>query len=90
VLENKSVAVDDLEWTFGNDTSVYDYHKSDYDILQGIQHEIANLAITSSVICIKGPQDCHKPRTMLSIEALANCYADDICTDTHHCHHQDV
>jgi hypothetical protein len=46
VLENKSVAVDDLEWTFGNDTSVYDYLKSDYDILQGIQHEIANLAIT--------------------------------------------
>ncbi len=90
VLENKSVAVDDLEWTFGNDTSVYDYLKSDYDILQGIQHEIANLAITWSVICVKGPQDCHKPRTMLSIEALANCYADDICTDTHHCHHQDV
>jgi hypothetical protein len=33
VLDNKSVAIDDLEWTFNNDISVYTYLKADYDIL---------------------------------------------------------
>jgi hypothetical protein len=84
VLDNKSIAVDNLEWTFNNDTSVYTYLKADYDILQGIQHEIANLPIASSVEWVKGHQDRHKPRNELSIEALVNCFADDVCTDTHH------
>jgi hypothetical protein len=57
VLNNKSVTIDDLEWTFNNDTSVYTYLKADYDILQGIQHEIANLPIASSVEWVKGHQD---------------------------------
>jgi hypothetical protein len=62
---------------------VYTYLKADYNILQGIQHEIANLPIASSVEWAKGHQDRHKPRSELSIEALVNCIADDICTDTH-------
>jgi hypothetical protein len=90
VLNNKIVAIDDLEWTFNNDTSVYTYLKANYDILQGIQHEIANLPIASSVEWVKGHQDQHKPRSELSIEALVNCFADDVCTDTHHCLPQDV
>jgi hypothetical protein len=35
---------------------------------------------------VKGHQDCHKPRSELSLEALANCIADDVCTETHHRH----
>ncbi len=84
VLDNKRIAIDDLEWTFNNDTSVYTYLKADYNILQGIQHEIANLPIASSVEWVKGHQDWHKPRSKLSIEALVNCFADNVCTDTHH------
>jgi hypothetical protein len=64
--------------TFTNDTSVYTYLKADYDILQGIQHEIANLPIASSVEWVKGHQDRHKPWSELSIEALVNCFADDV------------
>ena len=37
ILDNKSVAEDDLEWTYSQETSVFDYLKSDYDLLQGIQ-----------------------------------------------------
>jgi hypothetical protein len=40
VLDNKSVAEDSLKWTYGQETSVFDYLKSDYDLLQGIQREI--------------------------------------------------
>ena len=32
--------IDDLEWTFDSQTSIYDFLKSDYDILQAINHEI--------------------------------------------------
>jgi hypothetical protein len=86
VLDNKSVAEDDLEWTYGSDTSIFDYLKADYDILQGIQHEIANLPIASNISWVKGHQDQYKPRSELSLEALANCLADDVCTKMHHQH----
>jgi hypothetical protein len=33
VLDNKSVAEDDLEWTYSQETLVFDYLKSDYDLL---------------------------------------------------------
>jgi hypothetical protein len=36
VLDNKSVAEDDLKWEFEDSTSVFNYLKSDYDLLQGI------------------------------------------------------
>ena len=35
-LDNKSVTTD-IKWTYAADTSVYDYLKVDYDIVQGIQ-----------------------------------------------------
>jgi hypothetical protein len=57
VLDNKSVAEDDLEWTYGQETSVFDYLKSDYDLLQGIQREIETLPIASKVSWVKGHQD---------------------------------
>jgi hypothetical protein len=57
VLDNKSVAKDDLKWTFGQETSVFDYLKSNYDLLQGIQHEIETLPIPSKVSWVKGHQD---------------------------------
>jgi hypothetical protein len=86
VLDNKSVADDDLKWEFEDSTAVFNYLKSDYDLLQGIQHEICNLPIASNVSWVKGHQDHHKPRSELSLEALANCIADDVCTETHHRH----
>jgi hypothetical protein len=57
VLDNKSIAVDDLEWTYGQETSVFDYLKSDYNLLQGIQCDIKNLPIASKVSWVKGHQD---------------------------------
>jgi hypothetical protein len=57
VLDNKSVAEDDLEWTYGQETSVFDYLKSDYDLLQGFQREIETLPIASKVSWVKGHQD---------------------------------
>jgi hypothetical protein len=84
VLDNKSVAEDDLEWKFGQETSVFDYLKSDYDLLQGIQCEIESLPVASNVKWVKGHQDHHKPRNELPLEAKANCIADDVCTETHH------
>jgi hypothetical protein len=57
VLDNKSVAEDDLEWTFGQETSVFDYLKSDYDLLQGIQRELESLPIALNVKWVKGHQD---------------------------------
>jgi hypothetical protein len=77
VLDNKSVADDDLKWEFKDSTSVFNYLKSDYDLLQGIQREICNLPIASNVSWVKGHQDRHKPHSELSLEALANCIADE-------------
>jgi hypothetical protein len=57
VLDNKSVAEDDLEWTYGQETSVFYYLKSDYDLLQGIQCEIQTLPIASKGSWVKGHQD---------------------------------
>jgi hypothetical protein len=57
VLDNKSIAVDDLEWTYGQETSVFDYLKSDYNLLQGIQCDIKTLPIASKVSWVKGHQD---------------------------------
>jgi hypothetical protein len=57
VLDNKSVAEDNLEWTFGQETSVFDYLKSDYDLLQGIQRELESLPIASNIKWVKGHQD---------------------------------
>jgi hypothetical protein len=71
VLDNKSVAEDDLEWKFGQETSVFDYLKSDYDLLQGIQREIESLPVASNVKWVKGHQDRHKPRNELRLEAKA-------------------
>jgi hypothetical protein len=90
VLDNQSVAEDDLKWNFNSETSVFDYLKSDYDILQGIQHQITNLPIASNVSWVRGHQDRNNPRSELPLEALANCVADDVCTDTHHRHPRHV
>jgi hypothetical protein len=62
VLDNISVAEDDLKWQYGNNTAVFNYLMSDYDLLQGIQCEISNLPIRSSVSWVKGHQDRHMPR----------------------------
>jgi hypothetical protein len=37
-LDNKSV-IDDLEWPFNKQTSVFDYLKADFNILHGINIE---------------------------------------------------
>jgi hypothetical protein len=84
------VAEDDLEWKFGQETSVFDYLKSDYDLLQGIQREIESLPVASNVKWVKGHQDHHKPRNELPLEAKANCIADNVCTETHRQHPSEV
>jgi hypothetical protein len=68
VLDNKSIAEDHLEWTYRQETSVFDYLKSDYDILQGIQREIKTLPIASKVSWVKGHQDQYKQRMELSLD----------------------
>jgi hypothetical protein len=78
------VGEDDLEWTFGQETSVFDYLKSDYDLLPGIQQEMKTLPIVPKVNWVKGHQDHQKPRNELLLDAKANCIDDDVCTETHH------
>jgi hypothetical protein len=91
VLDNQSVAEDDLEqWKYGQETSVFDYLKSDYDLLQGIQCKIEAVPIAARVNWVKGHQDHHKLRSELSLEARVNCIADDVCTETHHHHPRNV
>jgi hypothetical protein len=75
---------------YGQETLVFDYLKSDYDILQGIQCEIETLPIASKVSWVKGHQDRYKQRMELSLDVKANCIADDVCTETHHQHPSEV
>jgi hypothetical protein len=42
---------------YSQETLVFDYLKSDYDLLQGIQREIETLPIASKVSWVKGHQD---------------------------------
>ena len=61
-LDNKSVAKDDLDWTFDNvNTPVFNFLKADYDILQGILQAINELPLKATVHWVKGHQDHHKP-----------------------------
>ena len=90
-LDNKSVAVNDLEWNFNNiNTPVYDFLKADYDILQGILHVIDKLPLKATVRWVKGHQDRDTPRLELPVPALANCIADDVCTATYRQHPRNV
>jgi hypothetical protein len=75
--------IDDLEWTFDLQTSVYDFLKSDYDILQAINHEIAQAPIRPNIRWVKGHQDDHTAPEDLTNEAVANYYADKICDLMH-------
>jgi hypothetical protein len=88
--DNQSVTEDDLKWKYGQETSVFDYLKSDYDLLQQIQGKIEALPIAARVNWVKGHQDRHKLQIKISLEARVNCIADDVCTKTHHRHPRDV
>jgi hypothetical protein len=79
VLDNQSV-VDDLDWYFDINTSVYDYLKPDYDILQAINHSLDRIPMRCNIQWVKGHQIDHKDWDQLSIAAKANYYADEICT----------
>jgi hypothetical protein len=84
VLDKKSMAEADMEWDFNSTTtSVFDYLKSDYDILQGILSVMDELPLQAQVCWVKGHQDHYKPRNELPIKALTNCHPDDECTATH-------
>jgi hypothetical protein len=69
-LDNKSV-IDDLKWTFDSRNSVYDFLKSDYDILQAINHKIAQVPIWPNIWWVKGHQDDHTAPEDLTDEAVA-------------------
>ena len=78
VLDNKSVT-QDLEWNLDVTSSVFEYLRADYDILQGIQRLKDTLPIKSTVRWVKGHQDRHKEWDQLSIEAKVNVLADREC-----------
>jgi hypothetical protein len=57
-LDNKSVAINDLDWTFDDvNTPVYDFLKADYDILQGNLQVIHDIPLKTTVRWVKGHQD---------------------------------
>jgi len=78
VLDNESVT-DDIEWHPDIDSSVFDFLKADYDILQGIQRLSRNLPLKTSVRWVKGHQDRHTPWDELTNSAKANILADREC-----------
>ena len=83
-VDNKSIAKDDLDWTFDNvNTPIFNFLKADYDILQGILQAINKLPLKATVHWVKGHQDYHNPHHKLPLSALANCITDDVCTETH-------
>jgi hypothetical protein len=61
VLDNKSIAEDDLSWDYNSMTSIFDFLKSNYDILQGIKHQITDLPIAPNISWVREHQDQHKP-----------------------------
>jgi hypothetical protein len=81
-LDNKSV-IDDLEWPFDEQTSVFDYLKADFDILHGINIERDTAPLAPRILWVKGHQDDHMPLKELPDAALANYYTDQICGIIH-------
>lgn len=81
-LDNKSVTTD-IDWHFNEESSVFDYLKADYDIVQGIQKLQSNLPLPASVSWVKGHQDRHLDWDELSNAAKGNCHADNVCTEVH-------
>jgi hypothetical protein len=69
-LDNKSV-IDDLEWPFNEQTSVFDYLKADFDILHGINIERDAAPLAPRISWVKGHQDDHMPLEELPDTALA-------------------
>jgi hypothetical protein len=59
VLDNQSV-VDDLDWYFDGNTSVYNFLKPDYDILQAINRHLDLMLIRCNIQWVKGHQIDHK------------------------------
>ena len=55
-LDNKSITTD-IDWQFTKESSVFEYLKADYDIIQGIQKFRNSLPMPSSVSWVKGHQD---------------------------------
>jgi hypothetical protein len=82
VLDNESVTTD-IDWEYSIETSVYDYLKADYNILQGIQSVTQELAIKPMIKWVKGHQDRDTPWDKLTILVKVNCHADQICSETH-------
>ena len=81
-LDNKSVQTD-TDWTYDTSTSVFDYLKADYDIIQGIQRYQDLLPIKTRISWVKAHQDRDTQWDELTTDAKANCFADESCTETH-------
>ena len=82
-LNNKSI-LQDLNYTFDINTSIFVYLKLDHDIIQGIQHLIDKIPLHVLPKWVKGHKDDHKEWNELSPAAKANCYTDQVCALTHH------
>jgi hypothetical protein len=59
-LDNKSV-IDNLEWPFNEQTSIFNYLKADFDILYGINTKRDATPLTPTILWVKGHQDDHLP-----------------------------
>jgi hypothetical protein len=59
-LDNKSV-IDDLQWPFNEQTSVFDYLKADFDKLHRINIERDAAPLAPRISWVKGHQDDHMP-----------------------------
>jgi hypothetical protein len=81
-LDNKSV-INDANWTLDLQTSVYNFPKADYDILQAINYKITQAQIHPNIQWVKGHQDDYIAPEDLMDEAVANYYANKICDLMH-------
>jgi hypothetical protein len=81
-LDNKSI-IDHLEWPFGEQMSIFNCLKANFDILYGINTEQDAAPLTPTISWVKGHQDNHLPLEELPDAALANYYTDQICGIMH-------
>ena len=88
-LDNKSITTD-VDWQFTKESSIFEYLKANYDIVQGTQKLRGYLPMPSSVSWIKGHQDRHLDREDLTPAAKGNIHADDVCTAIHSLNINDV
>ena len=88
-LDNKSITTN-IDCWLTKESSVFEYLKADYDIVQGIQKFRDSLPMPSSMSWVKGHQDQYLDREDLTPVAKGNIQTDDVCTAIHSLNVNDV